>query len=401
MDDEHFPPDGADQHHNALEPDADTLPPGERVVFGYDVLPEPMAARLRQAVVDINEAHSNAIDAIAKIGNSLIAARTLLVRQGEFTFWVNAEFNWTLRTAQRYMSAAKFLAGKATCMSLLPAHLIYRISAPSADPEIVQDVVEAAEAGTPLAPKEIEGRLDATVLRRRREPQRDTAQVRQSSVLTQDPVETESPLGAAHDAADPIEDQPLISAAAAPAPVSVPAPTTMSILQVQLEHARRRSCLWLNASLRPLVTICSDRCGRHSITRTIGGISFVYSAMGWHRTAVTDDRHHPNPKLSAVSPKYPLRIYEGAISLWCRGCLNRNHGRPAWCMGGTTNPTDDTRRNCDKKILPAKPAGLKSSSSRLAKLKSVGRVQSSQHCVRYFLISISKRHLKNEHNPHS
>jgi hypothetical protein len=137
----------------------------------------------------------NAIDAIAKIGNSLIAARTLLVRQGEFTFWVNAEFNWTLRTAQRYMSAAKFLAGKATCMSLLPAHLIYRISAPSADPEIVQDVVEAAEAGTPLAPKEIEGRLDATVLRRRREPQRDTAQVRQSSVLTQDPVETESPLG--------------------------------------------------------------------------------------------------------------------------------------------------------------------------------------------------------------
>lgn len=163
------------------------------------------------------------------------------MRQGEFTFWVNAEFNWTLRTAQRYMSAAKFLAGKATCMSLLPAHLIYRISAPSADPEIVQDVVEAAEAGTPLAPKEIEGRLDATVLRRRREPQRDTAQVRQSSVLTQDPVETESPLGAAHDAADPIEDQPLISAAAAPAPVSVPAPTTMSILQVQLEHARQSS----------------------------------------------------------------------------------------------------------------------------------------------------------------
>jgi hypothetical protein len=239
-----------------------------RVVFGYDVIRNKKAvARLRQAVADINEAHSNAIDAIATIGNSLIAARAILAKTGEFTFWVTAEFNWTLRTAQRYMAAAKFLEGKATCMSLLPAHLIYRISAPSADPDIVQDVVEAADAGTPLAPKEIEDRLDAAVQRRQREPRRDTAHVeafdkvkpgavlwskaakagmrlRRQSVPTLarrlNPVETEPQLTIAHDAAD-------LDTSLSGHSEDAPAPTTMSIPMVQLEPARQSSLVPLAA----------------------------------------------------------------------------------------------------------------------------------------------------------
>ena len=128
--------------------------------FDYESLPTVTALRLREVAIDVREAHAAAVDAISKIGNCLIIAKSLL-SHGTFIAWVGTELSLTAKTAQRYMNTSRFLEGKATCMSLLPAHLIYRIAAPSADPEIVQDVVEAAEAGAPLTVKEIEKRLDA------------------------------------------------------------------------------------------------------------------------------------------------------------------------------------------------------------------------------------------------
>lgn len=177
MDNDHFTTDSADQHsaslrHDPLVPDADAaLQPadaGSQIGFDYSALDAETTAALRNAASEIREAHTEVIDAIEDIGQWLILAKDML-SHGTFTAWVAAEFGLTGRTAENYMNASRFLKGKAQCISLLPAHIIYKLAARGAPPEIVHAVEAAAEAGAPLPSKEIEGRLADAAERARNE----------------------------------------------------------------------------------------------------------------------------------------------------------------------------------------------------------------------------------------
>jgi len=123
--------------------------------FDYTALPADVTKSLRGTAAAIRLILSRAI---IDVGNHLIAAKRLL-RHGDFSRWAEAELGMTVRTAERYMRAARFLEAKPTCMSALPANIIYRLSAPSAPVDVVQDVVFAAEAGTPLSAEMIQDRL--------------------------------------------------------------------------------------------------------------------------------------------------------------------------------------------------------------------------------------------------
>jgi hypothetical protein len=123
--------------------------------FDYTVLPADTADTLRQSATAIRTIQRSAF---ADVASHLTAAKELL-EHGAFSAWVKAELGMTLRSAERYMQAAQFVAGKSDTVSLLPPTLIYALAAPSAPAEAVKQIVGEIEAGATLAPKEIKRKL--------------------------------------------------------------------------------------------------------------------------------------------------------------------------------------------------------------------------------------------------
>jgi Protein of unknown function (DUF3102) len=106
------------------------------------------AAAIRQ----IGAAHA------IEIGRMLIALKEK-APHGAFSAWVTSELQMQMRTAQNMMGAARFIEGKNETVSHLPATVLYKLSAPSADQTIVADVLAASEAGRLIDPTEVYGRL--------------------------------------------------------------------------------------------------------------------------------------------------------------------------------------------------------------------------------------------------
>jgi Protein of unknown function (DUF3102) len=126
--------------------------------FDYSTLPAETAQTLRNAVSAIRGIQHAAI---SDVGRHLIDAKEKLLEHGQFLAWAEAELGISSRSAQRYMRAAQFLDGKHDTVSHLPHGILYKLSAPSAPEDVVQQVVAAAEAGTPLPASEIDARLAA------------------------------------------------------------------------------------------------------------------------------------------------------------------------------------------------------------------------------------------------
>lgn len=103
---------------------------------------------------------------IAEIGARLAAVKEALPH-GAFGPWVVSALSITPRSAQNYMNAAAFLAGKSEAISHLPPVLIYRLSAPTADEEVVRRVLAAADAGERLDARAIASDLLAAAVERR------------------------------------------------------------------------------------------------------------------------------------------------------------------------------------------------------------------------------------------
>ncbi len=93
---------------------------------------------------------------IIEIGQELLAAKES-VGHGHFEPWLRAEFSWTKRTAQNFMSVAERFGGNTQLISHLPIDptAAYLLAAPSAPDGARQTAVERAEAGeritTPVA----------------------------------------------------------------------------------------------------------------------------------------------------------------------------------------------------------------------------------------------------------
>lgn len=61
--------------------------------------------------------------------------------------WLEREFIWTDRTAQRYMAAAEHFDGKTDIMSDLPATSVYELAAKSTPEETRQEIVDLLDSG--------------------------------------------------------------------------------------------------------------------------------------------------------------------------------------------------------------------------------------------------------------
>jgi hypothetical protein len=117
--------------------------------FAYAALAPDIAKAAQTAAARIKAKCRAGQEIIFEIGQELLTIKDKL-QHGAFGKWIAAEFDWTDRTAQNYMNAAR-LHKESETVSALPPKVIYALAAPSVPPEIKNRVL--AEIGKGLVPK--------------------------------------------------------------------------------------------------------------------------------------------------------------------------------------------------------------------------------------------------------
>ncbi|HEY8382627.1 MAG TPA: DUF3102 domain-containing protein [Microvirga sp.] len=120
--------------------------PLQAAVFDYNVLPDKLAAGLRQTAERIQQKVTSTVLGLVEIGRDLYAAKKQL-EHGQFVSWLEAEVRIHPRSAQRYIGLALFAEGKNDMMSFLTPNAAYKLAAKSTPPEVVEAVRQTIEAG--------------------------------------------------------------------------------------------------------------------------------------------------------------------------------------------------------------------------------------------------------------
>ena len=118
------------------------------VGFNYDLLETKVRDKVRSAADRIRERVKKTVEDIIEVGNDLLAVKEALPH-GQFLPWLKAEFGWSERSAQNFMSVAEqFKSAKIADLPIQPS-AAYFLAAPSVPDEARQVAVEKAEAGGP------------------------------------------------------------------------------------------------------------------------------------------------------------------------------------------------------------------------------------------------------------
>ncbi len=139
----------------AKQPNGELVP--VVVGFNYDLLETKVAEQVRSRADRIREKVKKTVEDIIEVGNDLLTVKEAL-EHGHFGPWLKAEFGWSERTAQNFMSVAeRFKSAKIADLSIQPS-AAYFLAAPSVPDEARQVAIEKAEAGEQItfaAAKEI------------------------------------------------------------------------------------------------------------------------------------------------------------------------------------------------------------------------------------------------------
>jgi hypothetical protein len=108
----------------------------------------------RNCAASIKRELHNAARAVMSIGRDLMAVKEYLPN-GMFIRWIEVEFSWKLRTAQRYMSVAQRFANTPHILDLGIANsILFALAAPNCPDEAVAEIVRQHEKGTPPTHRE-------------------------------------------------------------------------------------------------------------------------------------------------------------------------------------------------------------------------------------------------------
>src|SRR5215207_6198431 len=114
--------------------------------FNYAELPSNAQCEVQASVQRIRELNQDLTIRIFQIGQELERVKALL-GHGAFGPWLNAEFGWSERTAQRFLQAVEVFGSKADTVSVLEPTAIYELSAKSTPSSVRDAVVARLEAG--------------------------------------------------------------------------------------------------------------------------------------------------------------------------------------------------------------------------------------------------------------
>jgi len=141
----------------------------------YDALSKENQEVVRTAAAQIATLQQRLVTDVVEIGMALVRAKRA-VGHGNFGAWIKAEFNWTERTAQNFMSVAEKFGTNAKCVSYLPLATVYRLAAPSTPDEVREKIVARVEGGETVEADEIAAEITAA----RREVQREREEAKKS-----------------------------------------------------------------------------------------------------------------------------------------------------------------------------------------------------------------------------
>jgi hypothetical protein len=113
--------------------------------FPYSELPEESRTKVRRLAQEIKELANRSAQGIVEIGRHLLNAKKHLAH-GLFGRWLQAEFRWTDRQAQRVMNVAECF-GKNDKLSVFGPSALYLLAAPSTPEAARQEAQDAAAEG--------------------------------------------------------------------------------------------------------------------------------------------------------------------------------------------------------------------------------------------------------------
>jgi hypothetical protein len=146
-----------------------------RATFDYASLAPDDAAFLRGRAASIRQEVKSTMEAVYQIGVDLYGAK-LKLRHGQFIEWVESECGFSLRTAENYVRASALAAGKFATVANLPPATVYRLSAKSAPPKVVEEVLARTASGGRVSHAEVIRMLRAAKDRKRQVASKETAE---------------------------------------------------------------------------------------------------------------------------------------------------------------------------------------------------------------------------------
>jgi hypothetical protein len=121
--------------------------------FDYDALTSEARIVVQQKTGELKTLVRSATQVIIDIGTKLIEVKGQL-DHGQFGKWLAAEFAWSERTAQNFMSVAEaFKSATVSDLSLFSARALYMLSAPSTPEPARQVAIQRAESGEKITHK--------------------------------------------------------------------------------------------------------------------------------------------------------------------------------------------------------------------------------------------------------
>lgn len=163
------PPPRADEHY-VHRLDVTTVSEMARVAargnglretdFDYAVVPTENVAEINKLVLRIKASHKRHLEAVYEIGADLLRAKELL-GHGNFLPWLQAEFRWSDRTANNYMSIARFFQGKSANFADLDVGTATALASRSTPAGIRKELLGRADAGEIITRDEVKERLAA------------------------------------------------------------------------------------------------------------------------------------------------------------------------------------------------------------------------------------------------
>ncbi len=123
-------------------------------MFKYDDLSPDVASDVRAATERIKLRIKRSAEDIVAIGQDLITAKGLL-SHGQFSEWLETEFEMDQRTAQNFMRVATMF-GKNENFSFFKPSVLYALAAPSTPESVRGQAVAKVEQGESLSVKEVQ-----------------------------------------------------------------------------------------------------------------------------------------------------------------------------------------------------------------------------------------------------
>lgn len=108
-----------------------------------------------EAVKHIGSLQQKIVTDIVEIGRTLLRVKEV-IGHGNFLSWVDAEFDFTVRSAQNFMRVAERFGSNTKCISHLPLNTVYRLAAPGVPDDLRDRIIARLDGGEVMKQFEIE-----------------------------------------------------------------------------------------------------------------------------------------------------------------------------------------------------------------------------------------------------